>query len=469
MHILKPAVSVIPEVEQAGPAVTQESKQIWTAIVVLLYLLCCQIPLYGIVKQTGSDPFYWIRVILASNRGSLMELGISPIVTASMVMQLLAGAKLIKVDQNVREEKELFDGAQKLIGILIAFGQAFAYTWSGMYGTMDEIGAGNAILIILQLTFATVITMLLDDVISKGYGIGGSGTSLFIAINMAETVLWSCFSPISYSFRAGEVAQEQYEGSIIELLYGAIFRSNRLSAIQNALFRSDLTNISNLLATALVFLIVIFFQGFHINLRLSNNKTTSETPYSIRLFYTSNIPIILQTALVSNLYFFSQMLYRNFKGTFITSIFGSWQEAGNQGQLVPVGGLIYYITSPRTLFDALRDPIHTVIYILFIVGSCALFSRTWIEVSGQGPKEVASKLKSEGMFLKGHSNEATYKKLKKHILTAATLGGICIGLLTVFADFLGAIGSGTGILLTVNIIYSLYEEIIKNKAKSKRR
>jgi len=212
---LKPAVSVIPEVEQAGPGVTQESKQIWTAIVVLVYLLCCQIPLYGIVKQTGSDPFYWIRVILASNRGSLMELGISPIVTASMVMQLLAGAKLIKVDQNVREEKELFDGAQKLIGILIAFGQAFAYTWSGMYGTMDEIGAGNAILIILQLTFATIITMLLDDVISKGYGIGGSGTSLFIAINMAETVLWSCFSPISYSFGAGEVAQEQYEGSII--------------------------------------------------------------------------------------------------------------------------------------------------------------------------------------------------------------------------------------------------------------
>ena len=100
---MKPAVSVIPEVEQAGAGVTQESKQIWTAIVVLVYLLCCQIPLYGIVKQTGSDPFYWIRVILASNRGSLMELGISPIVTASMVMQLLAGAKLIKVDQNIRE------------------------------------------------------------------------------------------------------------------------------------------------------------------------------------------------------------------------------------------------------------------------------------------------------------------------------------------------------------------------------
>jgi protein transport protein SEC61 subunit alpha len=197
-------------------------------------------------------------------------------------------------------------------------------------------------------------------------------------------VLWSCFSPISYKISEG--VQEQYEGSIIELFYGMIFKSNRFGAIQNAFFRSDLTNICNLLATALVFLIVIFFQGFHVSKILCNSKTTTETPYSIRLFYTSNIPIILQTALVSNFYFFSQMLYRNFKGSFITNIFGNWQEAGAQGQLVPVGGLIYYITSPRTLFEALRDPIHTIIYAIFIVGSCALFSRTWIEVSGQGPK-----------------------------------------------------------------------------------
>lgn len=96
----------------------------------LVYLLCCQIPLYGIIRSDGSDPFYWMRAILASNKGSLMELGISPIVTASMVMQLLTGSKLIKVDQKVREEKDLFEGAQKLLAIVIAFGQAVAYTWS---------------------------------------------------------------------------------------------------------------------------------------------------------------------------------------------------------------------------------------------------------------------------------------------------------------------------------------------------
>lgn len=336
-----------------------------------------------------------------------MELGISPLVTSSMIMQLLAGAKLIKVDQNVREDKELFDGAQKLIGILIAFGQAFAYTWSGMYGPLEAIGGVNAILIVLQLTVASIITILLDDMMTKGYGMGNSGTSLFIAINMAETVLWNMFSPISYKIGAGETMSEQYEGSIIELFYGVIFRSNRLGAIQNAFFRSELGNISNVLATALVFLIVIYFQGFRVTLRLCNNKSTSESTYPIKLFYTSNIPIILQTALVSNLYFFSQMLYRNFKGSFITSLFGNWQEAGMQGQLVPVGGLIYYITSPRSLFEALRDPIHTIIYAAFIIGSTNIFiqlvpfsQEPGLKFLGKDPKRLRTTSRSKVCSLK---------------------------------------------------------------------
>ena len=54
-----------------------------------------------------------MRVILASNRGTLMELGISPIVTSGLVMQLLAGSKIIDVDQGLKEDRILFQGAQK--------------------------------------------------------------------------------------------------------------------------------------------------------------------------------------------------------------------------------------------------------------------------------------------------------------------------------------------------------------------
>lgn len=149
-----------------------------------------------------------------------------------------------------------------------------------------------------------------------------------------------------------------------------IFRSNnRLGSVQDSFFRQSLPNINSVFATVLIFLVVIYFQGFRVSINLANNKTTSVTSYPIRLFYTSNIPIILQTALVSNMYFFSQMLFRNFKGSLLARFFGDWQEAGYQGQMVPVGGLIYYITSPRSLLEAISDPIHAIIYILFVVGS----------------------------------------------------------------------------------------------------
>jgi len=78
-----------------------------------MFLICCQVPLYGIRSASSSDPFYWMRVILASNRGSLMELGISPIVTSGLIMQLLAGSGIIHVNQSNKEDRELFNGAQK--------------------------------------------------------------------------------------------------------------------------------------------------------------------------------------------------------------------------------------------------------------------------------------------------------------------------------------------------------------------
>ena len=153
---------------------------LWTAITLFIFLVCCQIPLYGIKTSASSDPFYWMRVILASNRGTLMELGISPIVTSGLVMQLLAGSKIIEVDQGLKSDRELFQGAQKLFGMIITIGEALAYVLSGMYGEIKELGATNAILIILQLFIAGVIVIILDELLQKGYGLG-SGISLFIA------------------------------------------------------------------------------------------------------------------------------------------------------------------------------------------------------------------------------------------------------------------------------------------------
>ena len=113
LNLVKPVMFMIPEIKAPNKQINKKDRLIWTAIALFIYLICCQIPLYGIYKPSGSDPLYWMRVILASNRGTLMELGISPIVTSGMIMQLLAGSKLIEVDKKLKEDKELFEGATK--------------------------------------------------------------------------------------------------------------------------------------------------------------------------------------------------------------------------------------------------------------------------------------------------------------------------------------------------------------------
>jgi len=402
-----------------------------------------------------------MRVILASNRGTLMELGISPIVTSGMIMQLLAGSKLIEVDKKLKEDKELFEGATKLFGFLITIGEAVAYVISGMYGDLSQLGPVNAYLIIIQLVIAGVIVLLLDEVMQKGYGIG-SGISLFIAVNICETIIWKSFSPFTITNDSGTV---EYEGAIVSAIHLLVTRPNKLSALNKAFYRQSSTNLFNLITTAVVFLIVVFFQGFKYHIKISHKNTNAEQTYPIPLFYSSNIPIILQTALVSNLYFFSQILYKRYKTNFLIRLLGQWQDVDSGGHSVPVGGLAYYISPPRDILEIARDPFHTIFYISFVLISCALFSKTWTEVSGSGIGDVVKNLQDQGYFIAGTRETNMKDRFKKVIPTAATLGGLCIGALTIFADFVGAIGSGTGILLAVTIIYSYYEEMIKKEAQ----
>ena len=125
-------------------------------------------------------------------------------------------------------------------------------------------------------------------------------------------------------------------------------------------------------------------------------------PYPIKLFYTGNIPIILQTAFVGNLYFISQVLHRKFKGNFFVGFLGKWQEFDISGQSVPVGGLAYYVSPPREWFDILRDPFHCLFYCSFVIASCAFLSRMWIDVSGSGPREVVRSLVEQELTIMNH-------------------------------------------------------------------
>jgi protein transport protein SEC61 subunit alpha len=166
---------------------------------------------------------------------------------------------------------------------------------------------------------------------------------------------------------------------------------------------------------------------------------------------------MLQSALCSNIFLVSQMLYSRFSENFLVRCLGVWEPKEGSAQLHAISGLSYYMSPPVNFSEALLDPIHTVVYIAFMLSACAVFSKTWIEVSGSSPRDVAKQLKDQGLVMAGHREQSMYKELKRVIPTAAAFGGACIGALSVASDLLGALGSGTGILLAVTIIYGYFE------------
>ncbi|PVV01232.1 hypothetical protein BB560_004359 [Smittium megazygosporum] len=424
-------MAVIPEIATPDRKVPFNQKLLWTVVTLLIYLVMSQVPLYGIVSADSSDPLYWMRVIMASNRGTLMELGITPIVTSGMILQLLAGAQLLEVDYSLREDRSLFSGAQKLLAMLITFGSATVAVMTGTY----------------------------DELLQKGYGLG-SGINLFIAVNICEDIVWKALSPLTINSGRGP----EFEGAIIAFFHLMFVRKNKFKAFFEAFYRSNLPNLTNLVTTAAVFATVIYLQSFRVEIPVKSARFRGHrSTYPVKLFYTSNMPIMLQSALTSNIFLISQILYNRFPNNLFVNLFGRWDTPEGSSHFVPVSGLVYYMTPPKSFFNALKDPIQFSIYVMYMVIVCALLSRAWLDVSGSGPRDVAKELRDQQTVIAGYRETSMYKELKRIIPTAATVGGVIIALLSIGADLMGAIGSGTGILLAVTIIFNYFEIFAKEQ------
>merc|ERR1712062_489628 len=200
-------------------------------------------------------------------------------------------------------------------------------------------------------------------------------------------------------------------GAVIALFHLLATRQDKVRALREAFYRQNLPNLMNLGATVFIFGVVIYFQGFRVDLPIKSARYRGRySSYPIKLFYTSNIPIILQSALVSNLYMISQMLSVKFAGNFFVNLLGVWNDAGG-GRAYPIGGLCYYFSPPETL--------GSILYISFMLGSCAFFSKTWIDVSGSSAKDVAKQLREQQMVMRGHRETSMIHELNRYIPTAA--------------------------------------------------
>jgi preprotein translocase SecY subunit len=444
----RPISHYLPEVSMPSGRVSFNEKLFWTGIVLIVYLVMRLIPLWGVGQTTQQDPFLPIRVVLGGQRGGLLELGIGPIVTGGLILQLLIGAGIIEYDASSPNDRAMLTSASKLLALVMTLVSALAFVIGGAYGSLSLTAS---VMVVVQLLAAGVLLILMDEMLQKGWGLG-SGISLFILAGVAQSIFWEAFSPVP--------AGTTLRGSIFAY-FQDIFHGN--SPLTSFYVRpSSLPTMLGLVVTIAILIVVIYLEGVSIQLPISHARYRGFSgKYPIKLLYVSNIPVILASALFADMYLVANIINNN--PMISSSVVG--QIVGKFNGSTPVSGLVYYVTPPRTLSAISADPLHALIYLAILIAICVAFSVTWLSVSGMDAQSVASQLVDSGVLVPGfrRATQPISALLSKYIPTVTILGGFLVGLIAATGDFLGVYGSGTGILLSVGIIYQYYEIIMRER------
>jgi preprotein translocase SecY subunit len=455
-RFIRSASAYVPQVPKPKKKISLTEKFVWTGIALLAYLVMGQIPLYGVTDDPRFDFLAFARVIFAAQQGTLMELGIGPIVTAGLLMQLLKGSDLIRLDFKNPDDRSLFTSATKIVTLIVIVAEGVLYG-SSVYGPLTAENAPYAIYVVIgQLIGASAIVMLLDEMIQKGWGVG-SGLSLFIMAGIAQTILWSVFSPVP--------AQDGPVG-VLPFTIQSIAEGNGADAI----FRSgQLPSLFTLALTIVIILILVYIEGIHVDIPIVSTKYRGFTAvYPIKLLYTSVIPVILASALLANAVFIGQMMWANYNPNNTNPAFNwiaQFDPQSQGGTATPTGGILYYITPPRGLEAAAADPMRAVVYVIFLTGIVTVFSRLWVELGGLSARTAARNLLDADVQVPGfrRSEGSVETLLNRYIPSLTLLSGMIIGLLAGVSDVLNVFGTGTGILLLVNIMVSYYQTLVKEQ------
>ena len=442
-----------PDIKLPGRQLTFKEKIYYTLAVVLLYYALLSIDVIGVKAPQGGLDF--LQMITASRVGSFLTLGIGPIILASIFLQLLSGAGLLDIDLKDPKQKVKFHEAQRTLTVFIALFEAIVYTRGILAPSLISVAGISvgaiASIVAFQLLLGAIIVMYLDELVTK-YGIG-SGISLFIAAG------------VSLSLVSGFLHTLFGENGII-----AIFAEGGALAISRAAVVS-----LPFFSTVAVFLAVAYGEGTRVKLPIHISMLGQSRPLELPLFYVSNIPVIFAAALLLNLELFAVPLagIRLEVGGVNLMDYIVKVDASNR----PVDGLLYLITPMRPGLDIIgylnllavgKTPylgipewVHAIIYVLFLSLVSIMFGLFWVETSNMDAKSMAEQLSSMGAGLKGFrfDRRLLEKRLDEYITPLTVLGSFLVGVLAGVANLAGAYGTGTGILLTVGILYRFYLQI----------
>lgn len=450
MSALDNIVALIPEI--AAPQekhVSFKSKLKWTLMVLVAFFLLSVIPLFGL-GQNALTQFESLSIILGASFGSILSLGIGPLVTASIVIQLLVGSGIVKIDVTKPEGKKFFQSLQKIMSIFFIVFEAIIYVFMGglapaqeLLGTSSYLGI--ELLLVFQLIIGGFIVMYMDEIASK-WGFG-SGLSLFIAAGVSSSIFIRAFSPLTSAGKFALTAGQAPVGQVWVLISSLINRNPTGAFLAFA----------TIAATVIIFVVSVYAQSMKVEIPLSFGRIRGHgIRWPLKFMYTSNIPVILTAALLANIQLWARLLQNwghPWLGTF----------AGN----TPATGIVLWIFPPNIIRELITGSIvfmhvlYSLSYMILMIGGAVLFSIFWVQTSGMDAASQAKQIMSSGLQIPGFRRDPRVVEqiLSRYILPLTVLGAMSVGVLAASADLMGTLANGTGILLTVMIIYKLYEDI----------
>ena len=496
LYALSRLVDVYPSITKPEGHVRFNQKLWTTTLVLIIYFMMTNVMIYGLSDST-LDIFSSFRSIMAGASGSIMHLGIGPIVTGSIIMQLFAGAKIIQLDLQDSADKQLYQGIQKLLVLFMIPVESIPQ----VYGFLDphetmiyDYGVGWAnVVIVSQLFLGSYLVFLLDELVSK-WGIG-SGISLFIAAGVAQSTFVGTLSPLPVSQDFPMSLDNPPSGTLPMIFYTLRTASNSQLVSDNG-FELILLNHANpiaaLVSSIIVFLVVAYAESSKLELPLTHGKGRGHRgQYPIRLVYASNIPVILMAALLANINMFT-LLFWSHPTLSTVPILGRngwnskahWFGSYEVGATTPSDGFAWYSSMVNGVGDWLlpllnqtgdayghsltQIMIHVLTYVFVMTAGSTIFAKFWIETTNMSAKDVAKQIERTGMQIPGfRKNPVVLERILERYIPPVTLfSGAFVGLLAAGADLLGTVGNatGTGLLLAVGIILRTYEQIQKEQA-----
>lgn len=467
MADLRKIFGFIPEVRKPDEKkVGFSTKLKWTLIVLGAFFILANIPLFGL-SENALSRFEYLAIILGTDFGSIISLGIGPIVTASIIMQLLKGAEIIRIDTTTEEGKKFFQGVQKLLVFFFIIFESIVFVF--MQGL--QAVTGLEYLLVMQLILGGIAIFYMDELTQK-WGFG-SGVSLFIAAGVSWRLITSAFQFIDQQGRNCLLDFQTIPcaGKVLVLIQSVINR-----------YPTELLSAAGaIVATILIFLLVVWAQSLKVEIPLSFGRVRGYAiKWPLSFFYSSVIPVILTAALIANLQLFGGIV-QNAAAPCLTALDGvnsaacsgmakfashfTWLGTFVNGQ--PVSGLAFWMGATNLLELFIRGgflPIYLLqglIHVITFMFLSTIFAIFWVKTAGMDARSQAHNISASGLQVAGFRQDERIIEsiLDRYIMPLTVMGGMAIGLLAAITDLLGALVSGTAILLVIMIMFQFYQNI----------